>query len=463
MSRPCVKRHPEVAPSICPICRLYLTDEFHNRAWGGNGLGLQVIPPEPRGQCEFLGGETGERRLCKVCRGHVELKVYECRHPAHNTTVLRDCLLCSDHSGRDVPLVIQSPAAPGDGPFLHAALTEEKSIGWCSRVFQQPQGPWPARWEGFPNIIAAFREMYSHAAANPPEPPQFAVPRGIVICGGGWRFFPSIYVTVRVIRHVGCHLPIQIWQMGDRGECDPRMVKALSHCGPIEWVDANAWWRNNPACRVRRLNIDDGWMLKPWAAAFSPFREVISLDADCYPAYNPERFIEHSMFQACGAAFWSDFNPLELGQWERFGVPFHDELDVESGQFIVDKARHWRPLWLTAWMNAFHDYVYKHVYGDKSTFHLSWRKCGHEMWIPGQRPGWSQVAFLQRDFDGKTLFVHRTRDKFRWTGQVDGRDVGQWYMTHQNSTNAYLPFLPHEDFCHQALKESRLAIEGDVT
>ena len=43
--------------------------------------------------------------------------------------------------------------------------------------------------------------------------------RGVVIAGGGDRFFASLYITVRALRHVGCTLPIQVWYMGRKRKC----------------------------------------------------------------------------------------------------------------------------------------------------------------------------------------------------------------------------------------------------
>ena len=333
----------------------------------------------------------------------------------------------------------------------HAELRPDSDLEWTKQLLQQPPGPWPDGWEGYPSVVRAFQELYDDAANNPPPPPEFPIERGIVICSGGWRFFPSLYVTVRAIRHVGCELPIQVWYQGDLNEFDVRMEAALRPYG-VGWICANSFLREHNMAR-RCLG---GWELKPLAAAYCPFKEVISLDADSYPAYNPEEFMEHPEYQRVGAAFWPDQNPLEAGQWERFGVPVHDEPAWESGQFIVDKSRHWRPLWLTVWMNDYSDYVYKHIYGDKDTFHISWRKCGHEVCVPCRHPAWHHVAFLQLDFDGRVLFVHRTRDKFRWSeGEIDGQPVQNWYMTGQwHGATQFIQGMPLEAEGHRWLQES---------
>ena len=333
----------------------------------------------------------------------------------------------------------------------HRDLNPSWSIDDCKALLRQPPGPWPHDWSGFPNICEAFRQMFREAAEGAPEGPgSWDHPRGIVICGGGWRFFASLYVTVRQIRAHGCELPIQIWYLGDRGEFDIRMQLALEPYD-VGWVCGNSFQRINQIPR----RIMGGWEMKPFAALHAPFQEVICLDADSYPCQNPEVFMAHPEYQRVGAAFWPDQLRLEVGQWERFGLPYHDEQAFESGQYIVDKGRHYKALWLSDWLNDYSDYVYHHIYGDKDTFHLAWRLMGRECCIPTTHPGWHEVAFLQKDFNGQPLFVHRTRDKFRWNGSMDNQDVPKWYMTAQwHPEVQFIPGLPDEVQAHRFCKES---------
>lgn len=335
----------------------------------------------------------------------------------------------------------------------HRTLTPETPIDDVKRLFAEPPGEWPEHWAGFPNVTEAFRQMFDEAAErlrSSKPPATWEADRGIVICAGGWRFFASLYVTVRMIRHVGCELPIQVWYLGDRGEYDERMRQALERF-EVGWIDGTAYAREHDIPR----RVLGGWELKPFAALHAPFREVISLDADSYPAYNPVEFLETKEYSRVGAAFWPDQGKLDARQWEQFGLSFHDEPAWESGQFIVDKARHWPALALADWLNDHSDYVYRHIYGDKDTFHLAWRKLGYGACMPTTEPGWESVAFVQKDFGGRPLFIHRTRDKFRWDGAIDGMEVPRHYMTEQwHPVNANIAGLPHEETAHAFCQES---------
>jgi hypothetical protein len=63
--------------------------------------------------------------------------------------------------------------------------------------------------------------------------------RGVVIAGGGDRFFPSLYITVRALRHVGCRLPIQVWYLGRNDELPDKRQALLAPHG-VECIDADA-------------------------------------------------------------------------------------------------------------------------------------------------------------------------------------------------------------------------------
>lgn len=349
----------------------------------------------------------------------------------------------------------------------HTELSKTSPLPLVKDLLRLPPGPFPEGWVGFGNVEEAFRQLFREArdhalTLSPPE--KWEADRGIVICGGGWKFFPGIFVTVRLLRHLGCKLPIQVWFLGDKSEFDPRMAAALRDYD-VGWICANSYSRQNPTTRPRHPSgnfgpPNPGWQLKPYAALHAPFKEIIFLDADCYPAYNPEEFMAHPEYARVGAAFFPDLGnvnhgKLLPGQWTRFGLPYHDEPGWESGQFIVDKSRHYAALWLSEWVNQYADYVYKHMYGDKDTFHIAWRMAGHEVCVPQSRPGWTNCAFLQKDFSGRTLFVHRCRDKFRWSGEIDGQPTRNNFNTRQHSnTNYFVPELPHEQLCHDFLRES---------
>lgn len=334
------------------------------------------------------------------------------------------------------------PAEDGDDDGrIHAGMC----VRCLVRRLDEPRDGWPPDWPHWPVTAHAHRLAFAAVVAAAAPPLAWLEPRGIVVCSGGWRFFSGLYVMIRVLRQVGCALPVEVWYLGTP-EFDPRMAAALKPYGSVFWRDAHALCRERGLAR-RRLG---GWELKAFAVYHSRFREVLSLDADCYPAFDPTALFDHPAYRAAGAVFWPD-NPndphgrLEPGQWERWGVPYRDEPSFESGQFLVDRARCGRALAACDWMNDHSDYTYVHQYGDKDTFHLAWRATATPFVLaPPVR--WHDVAFLQHDLEGGVLFVHRCRDKWRLGEQA--------YCTAQRGpANVWSHGLPHEAFCHAALAD----------
>jgi FkbM family methyltransferase len=316
-----------------------------------------------------------------------------------------------------------------------------------ARLLPGGRDGWPEDWVHWPVTAEAHRLAFAAALAAPPPPGDWSG-RGIVTCAGGWRFLAGAYVLARVLRWLGWPHPIQAWYLGDHGEHDPCFDRVTAGLG-VEWVDACAHAREHGVA-VRRWG---GWELKSYAVLHSPFREVLYLDADCYPVREPTYLFDHPAVRAAGALFFPDDGgaangaPLEPGQWWRFGLADRREPDFESGQLLVDKSRCHRALHAVRWLNDHSDYVFRHVYGDKSTWHLGFRAAGADYRLaPPVR--WHNVAFLQHDPDGAVQFVHRCRDKPRLGGNAFE------YCTSQRSANMVRDdVLPHEWLVHEAVRD----------
>lgn len=257
--------------------------------------------------------------------------------------------------------------------------------------------------------------------------PETMSGRGIVYAAGGWRFMCGVFVSVRMLRWLGCEYPVEVWYNGDLpGEFDPDYLRIFDGLG-VTFHDA--------AAELRRLGITrrtslGGWPLKPLAYLLSSFAEVLGLDADCYPVLDPRSLFDAPGYLQRGAILWPDKGgqhgaPLEPGQWQRFGLAPRQTPGIESGQVLIDKRRHWHSLAVTTWLNDHHDYCYlphgpAGLYGDKDTFAIGFHAAdewgGSKTGVPYlQAPPtrWLHTAFMQHAPDGATMFIHRCRDKPR--------------------------------------------------
>src|SRR5215472_19305611 len=88
---------------------------------------------------------------------------------------------------------------------------------------------------------------------------------GIVVCGGGVKYFTCAWVLIKLLRHLGCGLPIQLWHLGD-DELNDEMRDLVRRFG-VQCVDGLNLRETHPA-RILR-----GWELKPYAIIHCPFRE----------------------------------------------------------------------------------------------------------------------------------------------------------------------------------------------
>jgi hypothetical protein len=292
-----------------------------------------------------------------------------------------------------------------------------------------------------PNSAQMLEGAEAFLAAVPQYPADRYRGRGVVIAGGGERYFASLYITVRAARHVGCTLPIQVWYLGRNGEM-PAERRAILAPYAVECIDADAVRRQHPA---RHLG---GWELKVYATLHSPFEELLFLDADCYPCRDPAFLFDEADYRERGAIFWPDmatFDPRLC--WAAFGVPDPRRPgSVESGQFVVHKRLSWRPLNLAWFYNDHSDYYYRYGYGDKHTFEVAWARCGAPFIMWQTQARWAGVAYLHPGPDGTPLFVHRCADKFRLAGHA--------YVTHQHHAGpAFQPDLPLEAECWGWLAE----------
>jgi hypothetical protein len=240
--------------------------------------------------------------------------------------------------------------------------------------------------------------------------------RGIVICGGGEKYFPSVYVLVRLLRHFACALPIEVWHLG-ADEMPDAQSGLLAEHGAL-CVDGLAVRRLHPA---RRLG---GWELKCHALLHCAFAEVLMLDADNCPVRDPSFLFDAPEYGKTGAVFWPDYKGFARGQavWEASGIPYRDEPEFESAQILINKARCWRALNIAMHLNEHSDWWYRLVHGDKDTFHLAWRKIGQTYAMPKAAPLALESTILQHDFAGERLFQHRNFAK--WTLEGNPRIVG---------------------------------------
>ena len=250
-----------------------------------------------------------------------------------------------------------------------------------------------------------------HAEAPAPERRQFSG-KGIVICAGV-NYLESAYVVVRLLRHFGTALPIEIWHAGE-DEIPPWARPAfMEH--DVTFCDIMKY------CPARPLKQMRGFPIKTAALLNTRFREVMLIDADCFPVCNLDFLFQSPEYKHYRAVFFPDSKRHLLLKdkhiWSLVGMPYTGDTEFETGLLLFDKVSCWKEINLAEWMNSGSAFWYQHVLGDKDTFYLAWRKCN--------RP-----YFLAPDcFRVKTVLT-----RHYWTG-------GRHLADHRTGTSKYaLPY-----------------------
>lgn len=281
---------------------------------------------------------------------------------------------------------------------------------WIDLLSKKPNN-YPEHWTGLKEVQLAHIYLMDRLLETKQEAPEYKYERGIVIGAGGAKYFGCGFACFYILRRLGCQLPVEFWYL-DEYEMDNKMKETCDAFG-ITYVNAYKYCEEN--------NIDprilNGWELKPLSTLYSNFKETLYLDADNIPVKDPTYLFDLPEYKKLGSIFWPDLPPSRRQEWlphvcwHNVGIEYRDEPDFETGQYLINKEKCYKELKLTMWMNEHSDWFYKFVYGDKSTFHLAWRKCGSDYCIPSKPCGWKRPCILQYDPNGDLIFQHACQGK----------------------------------------------------
>lgn len=219
--------------------------------------------------------------------------------------------------------------------------------------------------------------------------------QGIVIAGGG-RYLHWSWVLVRKLRSMGCNLPIQVWHLGPKEM--PGKASNLFKMMDAETVDAHQVMRQHP---VREMS---GWILKSYAVRHCPWKQVMFLDADCFPELVPEEVFNDVDVRNFGSLFFHDVGRHNTGfgyiDWSLLPL----ELEFESGQFIMDKHKGWMGLRWVLWASEHTDAFYQTGHGDKFLYEVCMRSSGCP-YLMGGPSTWEGYG-IAHSFKGRLAFRH---------------------------------------------------------
>jgi hypothetical protein len=300
-------------------------------------------------------------------------------------------------------------------------MLENKDLNWwIDKLNSNDLSNMPKHWEKSKIVQQAHISILNDLVNKKYNVPNFPVDKGIVIGAGGAKFFACAFASFYVLRKLGCSLPFEFWYLDDY-EMDNKMLNLCYQFG-IDPINAKQFsLKNNLQPRI--LN---GWELKPFAVLHSKFKEVLYLDADNIPTRDVSFLFDLEEYKNTGAIFWPDLRPSDREEWlpsicwENIGMDYQNSIDFETGQFLINKEKCYKELCIAMWMNEHSDWFYKFIFGDKSTFHFAWKKCGTNYSMTKRSAGWKDCWILQYDLDRKLLFQHLTGGKEKL---VEGKNL----------------------------------------
>ena len=228
--------------------------------------------------------------------------------------------------------------------------------------------------------------------------------RGIVVCASGVAEFTSAWVCIRMLRQLGCALPIQVWHWGPH-EVDAKMKSLLRPLG-VECVDALVVRRKYPTTIAR------GPLLKPYALLHCPFAEALLLDPETVPVRNPEYVFSSRQFRASGAIAWPARPGREIPTlaWHRCGLEPKPGPVADASALFVNKTKCRKALALCVWYGENPEAYREPTRGGADAFHLAFHKTGVPFAMPARPEGETERA---RDFERRLLFQFRREQ--RWS------------------------------------------------
>ncbi len=119
-------------------------------------------------------------------------------------------------------------------------------------------------------------------------------------------------------------------------------------------------------------------------------------------------------------------------------VPCFREREFETGQLMINKRVHWKPVNLAWFLNKQHPFYYKMLFGDKDTFRFAWKALGapyHLVQYMAAEVGFMTEAPAQicghtlghHDPQGNIVFLHAHLIKWHeWKGDYRYSHFRYW-------------------------------------
>ncbi|OCK77018.1 glycosyltransferase family 71 protein [Lepidopterella palustris CBS 459.81] len=222
-------------------------------------------------------------------------------------------------------------------------------------------------------LSAAHRFMKTRSRQLAPSLYFTPKTKGIVTTAAP-RHIPILLVSLRMLRRSGSNLPVEVF-LGSWDEYNATICENL-----LPALNARCRVLSDIYDRAPQATPLVNFQFKIFAILFSSFSSVLFLDADAFPANNPDSIFTHEPYLTHGLVTWPDiFANTASAHYFHIAaipeVPIHTRLSTESGQLLLNKSLQASTLLLIAYYNYYGPTHYypllcqnSHGAGDKETF-----------------------------------------------------------------------------------------------
>lgn len=257
-------------------------------------------------------------------------------------------------------------------------------------------------------ISSAHKGFIEHLKGNWEYPSTFYEGSGIVI-GGGGKYSLQAYAVISAIRELKTTLPIEVLIPSSLEQDKPFCEMLNTKFDDVKCIFLQDIFED----QFLKTHKFHAFQYKSLALMASSFQNVLLLDADDFPVRNINDIFDNDIFEENGMIVWPDFwrrtthpyfyesagididfnkrlrnfyeNIDEINETADEGkdskLPYHDfegalpDPSSETGEFLIDKKRHWKSLILSLYYNVHGPNVFYHLFsqyaagqGDKETF-----------------------------------------------------------------------------------------------
>lgn len=241
---------------------------------------------------------------------------------------------------------------------------------------------------------------------------------GVVTVAGG-RFFPPVITSIKMLRHSGSKLPVQVF-LQSRAEYEPVVCEDF-----LPRINAECYVIEDYLRKEAPFSVTH-FQLKALAILLSSFESVLYLDSDCMPLRDPSNLLSSEPFLSTGLVTWPDYwKATEDPVFYRIaGLPSFPSgmpaRSTESGQILISKTKHITTLLLAAYYNVFGPGYYYPILsqgalgeGDKETFLAAAVVLGNPYYRVHERVGTIGYHDEEGVFHGGAMVQHDPRDDYK--------------------------------------------------